>query len=155
MIPDIDDAVEALIRRGMPFRRIAATPWIAEVESRFGLSLPPAFRALVTRYVFPVVTLGEVELFANQGDGSSEDLGVAPFEDPALSAWLRSHDRLHVGRAASGSYDPACLALRGSGEPQLVSVDHEDVLLNRRTVRDRIVATSLVELLRRASNRVV
>jgi hypothetical protein len=124
-------------------------PWIATIEGNLGLALPGAYRSLVTRYTFPSFELGDVELFANLGDGSDHDLTVAPFRDPFLSKWLMEHHLIHFASMASGSYDPVCFDLRGlksDAEPPIVQLDHEDILLERRKVRSEVLATSLYKL---------
>src|SRR3954471_9772877 len=107
----VDAFVDRLVRRGAEVRPISSAPWIEEVESRFGFKFPALYRNLVTRYVFSAVELEKVELFSNLGDGSEDDLAVAPFRDAAVSQWLISHRLPQIGRPSSGSYDPVCFDL--------------------------------------------
>jgi hypothetical protein len=147
----VHKSVAVLVERGMPFERLQQALWINSVEERLGFLLPSALRALTSHYAFPAVTLGDVELFANLGDGSEDDLTVAPFRDAHLSKWLRANRRIQFARPATGSYDPICLESRGKLSTAVEKFDHEDILLGRKKVTPTILCPSLEELLKRAA----
>jgi hypothetical protein len=146
---DIDAAVSLLREAGVRLRRIESAPWVDDVERRLNLRFPSTYRAMVTCYAFPSFEIGEVELFANEGDGSEWDLTTAPFRDPFMSPWLAKHHLLHVAQPYSGSYDPVCFDLTTKcSEPALVQLDHEDILLERKKVRRHAIAPNFLALLR-------
>ena len=100
-------------------------------------------------YIFNPSAAGEVELFGSGCGDPSEDITVASIHDRQIFAWLSDRGALHIGRLASGLYDPVCLdqelAIR---DPPVVVFDHEDILQGRPKVRRRVIADSLGELLR-------
>jgi hypothetical protein len=147
----IHTSVAALVGLGMPFERVASAPWINDVEVRLGFSLPESLRVLVSNYRFPQIELGGVEFFANLGDGSDEDIGIAPIRDKGLFDWLRAHRKIHFARSTTGSYDPICLESRRGHSSPVEQIDHEDILLIRKKVRSTILSSSLEELLQRAA----
>ncbi|NJD68916.1 MAG: SMI1/KNR4 family protein [candidate division NC10 bacterium] len=149
----VDVFVERLQASGADLNSIERAPWLDEIESRLGLRFPAFFRALVSRYAFPVLDLGKVELFANLGDGSQYDLTVAPFRDPVMSPWLAEHRLLHIGFPCIGNYDPICFDLTnaGSPEPPIIKLEHEAILLARRTVGRAAIAPNFLALLAEAT----
>jgi len=127
--------------------------WIEDVERRLGFSYPRSFRALVTRYLFRSLEVGSVEIFANLGDGSNEDVTVAPFRDRYMSPWLIAHKLLQFGRPASGSYDPVCFDFGEEiAEPSVVRLDHEDILQERSEVHRQVLAPNFLALLQVAND---
>jgi hypothetical protein len=148
MLTKIKAAVARLESKGFAFEPVTNTPWIIEVEQRFGHRLPDAFRNLATAFMFPEFDTGGVAIFANLNDRSQEDLSCAPFADPIMSAWLIAHGFLQFARPDSGSYDPVCFDMSTSvHDPKLIVFDHEDILQERRKIRQRPVAESFLHLL--------
>ena len=147
----IHTSVAALIERGVPFERVSVAPWIGGIELRLGFGLPASLRVLASNYRFPQIELGGVEFFANLGNGSDDDMTVAPFREKALFEWLQAHRKVHFARPATGSYDPVCLESRGTHSAAVEQIDHEDILLSRRKVKSTALAVSLEELLQRAA----
>ena len=144
----VDAAVERLRASGADLCRVDDIPWIAEVEQRLGFSYPRSFRALVSRYLFAPLEVGSVEIFANLGDGTYEDLTVAPFRDPYMSPWLLAHQLVQFGRPFTGSYDPVCFDFAdGSAEPSVIRLDHEDILQERKRVHREVIAPNFLALL--------
>ncbi len=148
----IDHFVVRMRERGEVIRPLASAPWIAHVEQRLGLHFPPSFRSLIGRYAFPVLDLGLVELFANEGDGAEYDLTTAPFRDAFMSPWLITHRLIYIGHPHIGDYDPVCFDLSNQEllEPPIVKLNHEDILLERPTVRRRVLADSFLALVEQA-----
>jgi hypothetical protein len=149
--PRIDAFVELLRHAGVDIRSIENPPWICEIEARLGRPLPQTYRELVIRYSFPSLECDSFVLFSNLGDGSRDDLSVAPFRDPILSLWLTSAGYFHFARDASGSYDPICLDLAPAQYPRqstpVVKFDHEAVLCDQPPVRKTVIAESFLDLL--------
>jgi hypothetical protein len=146
----IDACVQSLCTQGQVIAPIQAAPWIADLETRLGYSLPVAYRSLVTRYTFEPLELSRVELIANRGDGAERDLAVSIFRDAALSSWLLRNGYLQIGNPCLGNYDPVCLNLgrqRSNREPAVVTLDHEAILLGCGKVRVTPLAGNFVALL--------
>lgn len=148
----IDSFVVRLRLGGADIRPLGRAPWVDEIERKLKFPFPPAFRSLIERYAFPLLDIGEVELFANEGDGSQYDLAVAPFSDPYMSPWLIKHRLIYIGHPYIGNYDPICLDLshRGNVEPPVVQLNHEDILLEREVVKRKMVAANFLALIERA-----
>jgi hypothetical protein len=147
----IDLAVERLQRMGVSFKSLSSAPWIGEIEARIGRQLPDSYRNLVVRYSFPTLVLGPIELFANLGDASRDDLTIAPFRDPLLSGWLVRSGHFHFARTTFGNYDPVCINLNQAASPEqpvaVVQFDHEAILLERQSVSCAQIASSFLGLL--------
>jgi hypothetical protein len=112
----------------------AECAWLASMEENLPGPLPPSYRSLVARYVFPAFELGDVLLFANTGEQTRLDLTVALFDDRGLSNALLRDGFVQFGRFQSG-YDPVCFDLscrRGGGECPIVYLDHESALVHDR-----------------------
>lgn len=149
-LTDRGRALERLRQLGTVVEFVTDAAWVPELERRFKRSLPPLYRSLLLRFCFASCEVGEVELFGNLGSTDERDIMVAPFSDPFLSTWLIDRGYIQFGRPATGSYDPVCfdysVKLRGS-EPTIVSLNHEDILLERKKVGKRTVAASFGALL--------
>jgi hypothetical protein len=149
-LTDRSRAVARLRQVGTVVEFVTDAAWVPELERRFKRGLPPLYRSLLLRFSFASREVGEVELFGNLGWTDEHDITVAPFSDPLLSTWLIDRGYIQFGRPATGSYDPVCfdysVKVRGS-EPTIVSLSHEDVLLDRKKVRKRTVAASFGALL--------
>lgn len=144
--------VARLRQGGADIRRLSSAPWVDGIEHKLELRFPPLFRSLIERYAFPLLDIGEVEMFANEGDGSQYDLTVAPFGDPFMSPWLLRHRLIYIGHPYIGNYDPICFDLshrQTDVEPPIVQLNHEDILLERDTVHRKIVAANFLALLER------
>jgi hypothetical protein len=148
----VDLVVERLRQQGADIHPITNAPWINEIEHRLKLRFPASFRSLIDRYAFPLLDIGEVELFANEGDGSEYDLTHAPFRDPIMSPWLMEHQLIHIGHPYIGNYDPVCIDLSRNDlvETPIVQLNHEDILLERQSVRSKVIADNFLNLFERA-----
>lgn len=154
---DINSAVDLIIERlrqeGADIRPLASAPWIDVLEQRLKLRFPSSFRSLIGRYAFPLLDIGEVELFGNEGDGSEYDLTHALFRDPYMSPWLIEHQLIHIGHPFIGNYDPVCIDLscKDLVEPPIVQLNHEDILLERQSVSRKVIADNFLNLFERAT----
>jgi hypothetical protein len=138
-----DAIVASLEASGEPFEAAPDCPWLYELESAYGVSMPEPFRSLVEHYRWAEFEVGPLRAFSNLGARSEYDLLMAPFADKPIASWLRSQGLLQIGRLSTGSYDPVCLELAaGSSECPVVRVDHEDILLCRKRVRVTVLAPS-------------
>jgi hypothetical protein len=147
----IDAAAAKLAAAGQVIERIDAAPWVPPFEARAGRRLPAAFRELIERWQYCDLECGGVVFYDNSGDGAEDSLALKPFADPFMGPWLLAHDLLAFGQSDTGFYDPVCIALDAGDDPPVVVLDHEDILLERKKVRRRTLATSFVALLEAAS----
>ncbi|MFN0017677.1 MAG: hypothetical protein ACKVP0_05410 [Pirellulaceae bacterium] len=151
----IDRAIDRFRRAGIDIRAISESPWVDEIETTIGGELPEVYRSLITRYSFPVLDLGPIELFSNLGDGTADEITLAPFRDPILSRWLIHQGYFHFARLTSDSYDPVCFSIRPMASPKeplsVVRFDHEAILLEQATVRQVQFAESFLGLLEGAA----
>ena len=124
-------------------------PWVTQLQGRLPGSLPPSFRSLVRRYLFPTFQLGDVRLLANTGLGAASELADAVFSDRVLSRVLLDHGFVQFGRFRD-RYDPVCFELwnrRGGGECPVVVLDHEAALIGGRAVVTYRLADSFLALI--------
>jgi len=127
----------------------SSCPWITALEERPPGALPPSFRSLVRRYLFPAFQLGDVRLFANTGVGTVYELADEVFSDQVLSRVLLDHGFVQFGRFQD-RYDPVCFDLtnrRGGGECPVVVLDHEAALIGGRAIVTHRLADSFVALI--------
>src|ERR1043166_7323824 len=100
----IDQFVVIIDPAGALFRKIESAPWIDTMELKFPKRLPTSFRSLVTRYAFPAVTVGGLDLFANQGLESDDELSVAIFRDQFSTDPTLKAGYIQFARPQGGSY---------------------------------------------------
>ena len=138
--------VAALEAKGNPFEA-AEVPWLTKLEENFGHKFPVSFRELIANFKFPEFDLSGVTVFSNLNDGSDSDITVAPFADRFMSSWLKSHHFIQFGRPSTGSYDPVCFDLaKGTHNATVVVLEHEDILLERKSVHVEQLAPSFLAL---------
>ncbi len=102
--------------------------WIEPMERRMDVMLPPSFRSLVTRYVFPRFEVDALRLEANTPEGVP---GEFRHLDPSFEKVLVPRGYIPFARPVTGSYDPICFDTRrqrGGGECAVVRIEHESVL---------------------------
>jgi hypothetical protein len=124
-------------------------PWVTALEGRLPGSLPPSFRSLVRRYLFPAFQISDVRLFANTGAGAVSELADVVLRDQVLSRILLDHGLVQFGRYRD-RYDPVCFDLRsrrGGGECPVVVLDHEAALIGGRAVVTHRLADSFLALI--------
>ena len=146
----IDEAVAELVKAGANFQPITNAKWVPAIEEKFTRRFPPLFRNLVTRYSFPMIELEAAELFSNFGDASQYDLTAAPFCDLRMSPWLIQHGFIYIGHPYIGDHDPVCFDMNGikmNQEPKVVTLNHEDILLQRQQIAITPLADSFATLL--------
>ncbi|HEY3268424.1 MAG TPA: SMI1/KNR4 family protein [Armatimonadota bacterium] len=137
--PDVEDQIPASVR-GEPddaegwydwsIRPLPTIDWIEPMERRIGIEFPPAFRSLVTRYVFPCFDAGPIALAANTPEGVFWELRCM---DPAFEEVLVPKGYIPFARPDTFRYDPICFDTRrrgADGECPLVCIEHESVLCN-------------------------
>jgi hypothetical protein len=112
--------------------------WLTDVEGRLPFRIPPTFRSLIARYVFPRFRSGPLSFYGiglPHPDSNGDEFRFAIFSDNTIGPFLMKQGLLPFARPADGSYDPVCFDWRGSKrrlEPTVVRVDHEEMLCNDR-----------------------
>jgi hypothetical protein len=112
--------------------------------------LPPSFRSLVERYVYPAFDVGSVHLFANTGEGVPEEFAIRVFADDALSGVLLPNGYAQFGKWRD-TYDPVCFDLSTrtkGGEYAVVFLDHEAALCDGFAKVQQTLAPSFLHLIR-------
>jgi hypothetical protein len=116
--------------------------WIEPIESKLPAPLPPSYRSLVTRYLFPAFHLSPLMLLGNTGHSLYNEFSYAVFKNKALSDPLLRQGYAQFARPSEGDSDPICFDFnrRGpDGECPIVRLSHADVLQGK-------VAETLEEL---------
>lgn len=107
--------------------------WVADLEKALQERLPVAYRSLIARYDFHEFEIGPVTFVANMGELTPRRLLVREEMAPHL---LRAR-MIQFGRAAGGSYDPVCFAMKrkSNTDAPIVQVDHEDILIRNGRIK--------------------
>lgn len=145
MASQVDTIVECLGRAGFAFK--PDCPWLESVETAFTHQLPEPYRSLLQSFRFAAFEVPGCECFSNLGVTTGFDITDAPFMDPALREWLIPRGYLQIGRPEFANYDPICFDMQTHPKsPQIIRLDHEDILLQRKRVKSRLVAESFMAL---------
>jgi hypothetical protein len=143
--PDEDGELDWQIR---PFQRAS---WIAEMEAIIPAPLPPSYRSLVTRYVFPAFQIPGAFLFANTPEGTTHFELRRRLREPIAEELMATGGLVQFANPFQYNYDPVCFATgvgRRRKEFPIVRVDHEDILLGRSGPKVIMVAESFLDLVR-------
>lgn len=131
-------------------QRAQQIDWIDAFESKLPSRLPPSFRSLVTRYLYPAFAVGPVWLFANTGEALHDELRDKVFRDAWLCRVLLSHGHLQFAQPNPTDYDPVCFDTKRrtkAGEMPIVRIDHEAILCDSKIVVTAEVAESFLRLI--------
>jgi hypothetical protein len=143
----IDQFVAHLGSPERNFQRIDNAPWIVDLEAKLPKLLPASFRSLLARYSFSAFDAGALSFFANLGDGSDQDLGVAIFKDGIIADSTLKSGYIQFARPVSGSYDPVCFDANHSPKNRefpIVRLDHEEILSRDRILVSENIADSFI-----------
>jgi hypothetical protein len=111
------------------------THWISTVESLIPGPLPPSYRSLVTRYIFPAFEAGPLLLMANTGQDLYNEMSLMLVRNKALSFGLLENRLIQFARPVTGEYDPVCFDVNRpspEGDYPIVRVNHEPLLTGNR-----------------------
>lgn len=149
--PDADDCCKWQIRPA------DGTAWIAELESKLPVPLPPSFREFVTSHRFAEFEADPIMFFANTGEAVHHELKDVIFRDRIMAKHLLDEGYVQFGREAGGGYDPVCFdtnSMGWDGEYAVVRIDHDDMLTNGNvTVRQKL-AESFADFVQQYLSRV-
>ena len=124
--------------------------WIGATVAKLPGPLPPSFRSLVERYLYPAFDVGSVHLFANTGEAVFEEFAICIFADAALSGVLLPNGYVQFGKWRD-TYDPVCFDLstrKKDGEYAAVALDHEAALCNGLVRVHQKIAPSFLDVIR-------
>jgi hypothetical protein len=113
--------------------------WIAAVEKKLPKPLPPSYRSLVTRYIFPAFEVPPLVLLGNTGHALYNEMSHVIFRGKVVSDALLGAGFVQFARPNSGDYDPICFDLnrRGiQGEFPIVQISYQQALL---TMKPKVV----------------
>ena len=105
--------------------------WIEPLETRLPARLPPSYRSLVTRYIFPAFEVPPLVLLANTGQTLYHEMSMEMAHDKALSDVLLKSGFAQFARLSSGDSDPVCFDFRqrsAEGECPIVRISHSLLL---------------------------
>lgn len=109
--------------------------WIDFLESRLPAPLPPSYRSLVSRYIFPAFEVTPLLLLANTGQDIYHEMTQTMINDRVMSKALLRKGYAQFARPNTGDYDPVCFDLgkrNRQGECPIVRIHHEDILIRSR-----------------------
>ncbi len=105
--------------------------WIESLEDALQRKLPPSYRSLVTRYIFPAFDVGDLTLLANTGRTLYHEMGMAMIHDRVLSEVLLKNGYAQFARPSSGEVDPIGFDFNrttSDGECPIVRINHADIV---------------------------
>jgi len=107
--------------------------WIDALERQLPGLLPPAYRSLVTRYLFPAFEIDPLILLANTGQTLYNEMSMAMLHDKVLSETLLKNGYAQFARPITGDSDPVCFDFRrraDDGECPVVRISHHTLVFN-------------------------
>jgi hypothetical protein len=107
--------------------------WIDPLEAALPVPLPPSYRSLVSRYIFPAFEVAPIILLANTGQTLYHEMTMAMTRDKVLSEVLLKNGFAQFGRPSTGDSDPVCFNFNRrnpEGEYPIVRVSHHTLVFN-------------------------
>jgi hypothetical protein len=123
--------------------------WIDPLEAMLPAPLPPAYRSLVTRYLFPAFEISPVILLANTGQTLYHEMSMAMTRDKVLSNVLLKTGYAQFARPSTGDSDPVCFDFNrktADGECPIVRISHHSIVFNSLVNVMEEIAPSFYEL---------
>jgi len=105
--------------------------WITPIEAILQRPLPPSYRSLVTRYVFPAFECGPLILLANTGQSLYHEMSAVLLRNQATCRALLDSGYIQFARPATGESDPICFnynRVDEYGEPHMVRIHQQSLL---------------------------
>jgi len=129
-------------------QRFTHINWITLLEELLPGPLPPSYRSLVTRYIFPAFEIDSLILLANTGKTLYHEMYMAMAHDAVLSQVLLKDGFAQFALPNCGHADPVCFDLNdrsAEGECPIVRVSHHDIVSNSRVRVMEKMAPSFIE----------
>jgi hypothetical protein len=105
--------------------------WIEPLEAELPAPLPPSYRSLVTRYLFPAFEIAPLILLANTGQTLYHEMSMTMAKDKVLSEVLLKNGFAQFARPNNGDSDPVCFDFRqraADGECPIVRISHHAIV---------------------------
>ena len=128
-----------------PFNRIN---WIAPLEEVLPAQLPPTYRSLVSRYIFPAFEIDSIILLANTGKTLYHEMNMAMAHDAVTSQVLLDKGFAQFAIPNTGDSDPVCFDFNRrtpEGECPIVRVSHQDIVVASKVRVMKKMAPSFLE----------
>lgn len=125
--------------------------WIEILESQLPSPLPPSYRSLVTRYIFPAFEVPPLQLLANTGQDIYHEMMQAVLHDRVMSKVLMKKGFAQFARPNNRAYDPVCFDFKRrqpNGEYPIVRINHEEILANATVTVVEEMAPSFLEFVK-------
>jgi hypothetical protein len=107
--------------------------WIEPLEVKLPAPLPPSYRSLVSRYIFPAFEIPPIILLANTGQTLYHEMSMAMTRDKVMSGILLKNSYAQFARPSTGDSDPVCFDFnrkRKDGDCPIVRISHHTIIFN-------------------------
>jgi hypothetical protein len=116
--------------------------WIAPLEEKLPRPLPPSYKSLVNRYIFPAFEIDSLILLANTGQTLYHEMSMAMVHDAVTSRVLLDKGFAQFALPQSADSDPVCFDLNAAnaeGECPIVRINHQDIVVSSKVrVMDKL-----------------
>ncbi len=122
--------------------------WIDDLEAQLPRPLPPSYRSLVRRYIFPAFEVNSLILLANTGKTLYHEMAMAMAHDKVLSQVLLENGYAQFARPHTGESDPVCFDFnhRGpDGECPIVRISHRGIVFRGQAKVTAKIASSFLK----------
>ena len=133
-------------------QRFDATHWIKTLEKKLPARLPPSYRSLVSRYVYPAFEVPPLVLLGNTGHTLYSEMSYVIFRERWLSDSMIGSGFVQFARPNSGDHDPVCFDFNrpdGEGEYPVVQLSYQQALVLKKPRILREIAPSFAVFLER------
>jgi hypothetical protein len=121
--------------------------WIAPLEEKLPRPLPPSYKSLVNRYIFPAFEIDSLILLANTGKTLYHEMYMAMANDAVTSQVLLDKGYAQFALPQSADSDPVCFDLKADGaegECPIVRISHTDIVVSSKVrVMEKIAPSFL------------
>ena len=122
-------------------QRFGRINWIAPLEEKLPRPLPPSYKSLVNRYIFPAFEIDSLILLANTGKTLYHEMYMAMVHDAVTSQVLLDKGYAQFALPQTADSDPVCFDFNTNGaadECPIVRISHHDIVFNSQV---RVMAT--------------
>ena len=126
--------------------------WIAPLEEKLPRPLPPSYKSLVNRYIFPAFEIDALILLANTGKTLYHEMTMAMAHDAVTSQVLLDKGYAQFALPHTGDADPVCFDFNVKGaadECPIVRISHTDIVVYSKVRIMAKIAPSFLEFVNR------
>jgi len=131
-------------------QRFDHTSWITHLETKLPQPLPPSYRSLVSRYIFPAFEINSLILLANTGKTLYNEMSMTMAHDKVLSQVLLKNGYAQFARPHTGDSDPVCFDFNRrsiDGECPIVRINHRAIVSKSQVKVTAKVASSFIKFI--------